>query len=163
MTMKHLFKYAACAFLALAFCTFNLTAQLSRNAEYGEIGTLGSDGTGVNSTIVASSYTNGGYVLNCTKVDKFNLDVSFKLMAAGTTALDFAWDTSQDGTNWCTVLDGKQKGWFGGPAANGTTPVYWSTNIDIGMNGYYRIRYITNGSANVVTNLLIKAYTKTAR
>lgn len=138
-------------------------AQISRSSDYGLLGVLGGPGTGVNSTIVASSYTNGGYVLNCTKNSQFTLAVSFKAMAAHTSTLDFQWDLSPDGTNWHSAVNGNAKGWFVGPTGNGTTPVYWQTNIDVGSAGYYRIQYITNGHAAVVTNLLIKAYVKTVR
>jgi len=161
--MTKLFKLITAFALAGALSLLTAQAQVSRGPEYGVLGTLGSAGTGVNSTIVASSFTNGGYVLNCTKSKAFTLAVSFKLMGAGTSALDFQWDLSPDGTNWCSAVGVQPgaKGWFGGPVGNGTTPVYWQTNIDVGTAGYYRIQYITNGSAAVVTNLLIKAYTKT--
>lgn len=116
--------------------------------------------TGTASTIPASAATNIAATFTATKHDEFVLAVSFKLMGAGTSTLDFQWDYSPDGTAWTSVKNGNTHGWFAGPAGNGTSTVYWNTNIPIASHGYYRINYITNGSASVVTNLNLRAYVK---
>lgn len=119
--------------------------------------------TDTNSTIPASAATNIQATFTCTRYDEFVLAVSFKLMGAGTSALTFQWDYSPDGTAWTSVKDGHSHGWFTGPSANGTSTVYWNTNVPINSFGYYRINYITNGSASVVTNLDLRAYVKPRR
>jgi len=119
--------------------------------------------TDTNSTIPASSQTNIAAMFGATKYDEFVLSCSFKLMGAGTSALTFQWDMSPDGTAWTSVKNGDTHGWFTGPSANGTTTVYWNTNIPVHSMGFYRLNYITNGSATVVTNLDLRCYVKPRR
>jgi len=119
--------------------------------------------TGTASTIPASAPTNINAVITATKYTDTYLWVGFKLMAAGTSALDFRWEYSADGSTWPAIATAGNSGWFGGPAGNGTTMVYWGTNLTFNAAGYYRISYITNGSANVVTNLSIRSYVKPKR
>lgn len=146
--MKHI--YTLILVLGLAASAF------AQQYSYTQLNTA----TGTNSTIPASSQTNIAAVFTATKHDEFVLSVSFKLMGAGTSTLDFQWDYSADGTNWTSVKNGNSNGWFAGPAANGTTQVNWNTNINLATFGYYRINYITNGSASVCTNLSLRAYVK---
>jgi hypothetical protein len=138
-----------------ALCSFAVAQQY----DYVQINTR----TGTASTIPASAATNINAVIPCTKYTDFLLSVNFKAMAAHTSALDFRWELSPDGTNWPAIATAGNSGWFGGPVGNGTTTVQWSTNVTMNSAGFFRISYITNGHAAVVTNLDIKAYYKPKR
>lgn len=142
--------------LGLVLLTLGLFAASAQQYSYTALNTA----TGTESTIPASAATNINATFTATKYDEFVLSCSFKLMGAGTSSLDFVWQYSPDGTAWTSVKNGDSHGWFVGPSGNGTSTVYWNTNITLKTHGYYRISYITNGSAAVVTNLNLRAYVK---
>lgn len=149
--MKHLITLL----LTLA-CTVPVFAQ---QYKYVQVNTA----TGTASTIPASAPTNINATVTCTKATDFYLWLTFKGMGAGTSALTFRWEKSADGVTWPAIATTGNSGWFSGPVMNGTTTVGWGTNITMDAAGFYRISYITNATAEVVTNLNIKAYFKPTR
>lgn len=158
-------KLAAIA--ALLFLV-NLTAQ----AQTYQINALGSSSATavqtLNGTTVTGAYSiNGGtnviaasannsYAapIVLTKWGYVAIEPVFKLMAAGTSAVTFTINQSEDGTNFV------QLGQFAVTAA-GTTTVTGLTNYTLFAPGYLTVN-VANGNTAIVTNLQILYSRKTS-
>lgn len=136
-----------------------VTVVTASAQQYGVIGTIAGGGT-YNGP--ASGTTNINGTITATKWAEFALAIDFALVGAGSTALDIAWTTSVDGTNWATTKDPYRAGWFS-ITPNGTSAVSWNTNITMNSVGYWKMTWITNGSASAITNLSIRAIGKPKR
>lgn len=102
--------------------------------------------------IVASSATNYNLVIDCRKQAKIGLAFSSTNTAAGATIAGsyvVPYQRSWDGINYETTLSSASS-----PALNGTTNVFWGTNIDTLGCGYIRIPFITN-SMGSGTNIAV--------
>lgn len=128
--------------------------------QYGLLSTIANGSTYIAG---ASAATNIAGTVTCARWDEFDLEVSFKMMAAGTSNIDLAWSTSNNGTTYATVKDQSAAGWFTMCIGDGTTLVSWRTNITMHSAGYWKLDYLTNGNTAVITNLTIKAYGKPKR
>jgi len=113
--------------------------------------------------IAGSTASNFAAAVTCTKWAEFDLEISFKMVAAGLSNIDLAWSTSDNGTTYATTKNQNAAGWFTAAVGNGTTTVLWRTNVTMNSAGYWRLDWLTNGDIVALTNLTIKAYAKPKR
>jgi len=98
--------------------------------------------------IPATTTSNYNATIGLTKYGDAALTINFKLTGSGTENVITTVDQSVDGTNWETKAP-----FLWTNAANGTTLVSVTTNMNVGAVGYLRLKSINNGSAQAVTNL----------
>lgn len=129
--------------------------------QYDNIGAFGR----VTPTIAAGSASNVLFTVNATRYGEFALEIRYSIAGTSTTGPSIAWETSADGRNWCTAVDGSGKGWFALPSNLGTAGATntWVTNITVGAVGYWRIAWMTNGATQTLTNVGIRAWGKPNR
>jgi hypothetical protein len=104
-------------------------------------------------TAGATSNLTSGNVLDCRKAEFVALQFSFKLMGAATDNVTMGIEPSVDGTSYATIA-GERAVYV--LAANGTTTVTGVTNMTAAGYGYFRISGITNGAAQIMTNISVK-------
>ncbi len=157
-------KLAAVALVAtLGLMTAGAQNQPSQRTQYGATALVQTNGIALdgssttNQCIGVNSATNYTQTIPLTKYGDIGLQMSFKLMAAGTTAVTAVFDGSGDGVNWvpsAVVFP---------VTASGTTAVSGYTNVTLNSLGYLRLNYITNGNNAVLTNLNLRVVYKPNR
>lgn len=135
----HLFV-AACVFLCASVAsaqTFNLVSILG--------GTANSPASTDNTTF----YTTNSTVM-ASKAVEMAIQVDFKLQGAGTSAVIFRFDESNDGISWTGSTRLMTN------TAAGATLVSKVQTFTVGAVGFLRLASINNANATAVTNLVIK-------
>jgi len=115
------------------------------------------DGSNTNAIIQANSATNIYQVISSAKYGDVGLQMSFKLQAAGTSAVSALIDFSGDGTNWVPG--------YATLSANaaGTSTASCFTNITTGPMGFLRVAWVTNGNNAILTNMNFRVIYKPVR
>lgn len=96
-------------------------------------------------------------VIDCRGQQNVAVQVTFAHMGAGTDACGFAFTPQVDTAT--TNVHGSTAFYIVGAAA-GTTGTSLSTNCNVKGYPYLRLAYITNGVAEVMTNISIKYWVK---
>lgn len=91
------------------------------------------------------------------RYDGCAIQLSAKLMDTGSSAITACFDASIDNTNWVTPYT------FVTVTANGTTSVSSGTNLVNQHWQFLRLRYVTNASNAVLTNLNVQYILKPRR
>jgi len=150
---------------ALALAAVSVSAQ-QLAVSYVSIGNTNLNGGNTSSNVIAAAsavtYTKGVSVtdnalISLAKYDGCAISVSSALMGAGTSAVTAMFDASNDGTNWVTPYT------FVTYNANGTTAAGSGTNLVSQHWQYLRLKYITNASNAVLTNLNVNYVLKPKR
>lgn len=128
---------AAIACIALAFST---------QAQSYDLATLRSDGF-----ITSSATSNYTYVVNVRKAETACLQISFKLVSAGTGGVITKLQTSADGENWETTPSMSFTN-----SASGTSTVVAVNQLTLKGAQAVRVYSIENGGGANLTNLVIK-------
>lgn len=139
--------------LAMAF------GSVAQQYEYTTLLSATGAGEGV---IPGGAATNLAASVTLTKETEFVLALHWdgtNATQTSTLGVTCAWQTSADGVNWGTVVDGKNAGWFTIPTTNSVSH-NWSTNITVNTVGYWRLNWMTNGAVSMWTNGWIRAYKK---
>jgi hypothetical protein len=99
----------------------------------------------------STTSANLGSVITATRYGEVAIDIAFALDGSGTTACNFKFLTSVDGTNYNTTAPITIT-----QAPNGTTTVRTNTSISLGAVGYIKLGSITaaNNSA-AMTNIVV--------
>lgn len=141
---------------ALCFLLFigGLTCQVHAQ-QYDVLTTAYSGGT--NNLAAATTNSTAAKVIGLAKYDQVAIDVKFKLIGSGTSAVVLKLDEGLDGSNWVANTRTISI------TAAGTSTVYFCTNYTVDSVGYLRLNVIENPNASAITNLQIRAYVKPRR
>jgi len=124
--------------------------------------------TATNITAVNTNSSFSNCVVNVQDTKSFAFELMWKPMNGASNLVDVRWNSSLDGTNYPVASAGSASnrisGWFstlGGDTTNSSGMAIFRTNIAITSEmNYWRLEYITNGSAVVISNVTAKAWKK---
>lgn len=119
---------------------------LSSQAQSYDLATLQSDGF-----ITSAATSNYTYVVNVRKASTACLQMSFKLVSAGTGGVIAKVQTSADGVNWETTPSMSFTN-----SANGTTTVVAVNQLTLKGAQAIKIASVENGGGANLTNLVLK-------
>lgn len=106
------------------------------------------------SMISAQAASNSTAIVHAERQKDVAVTVSFKMTAASTDNIGFAFARSPDGVSTDTAAAST---FVWSVPANGTTTVQATTNISCGALGGFRLLWVTNAAATaIVTNMTVK-------
>lgn len=150
-TIRNLFLAGALALASVASAQqFTLTSISANNTNL-------NGGNTSTQAIAAASANIYNASFSIARYDGTAIQLAAKLMGAGTSAITACFDASADGTNWVTPYT------FVTVNANGTTAVCSGTNLVNQHWQFLRLRYVTNASNEVLTNLQVQYVLKPRR
>ena len=153
-------KVAALALLAFLAGAFNAGAQQYQAVPVAVTNGSSLAWTGMNgptNAIAATTTNTCASVVALTKYDEVAIELTGKLVGAGTSAINSTWSVSSDGSNFTAAR------YVISLTAAGTTTQTWVTNLNVGAVGYLRLDTIGNANATAATNVAVRVWVKPKR